>query len=268
MTNERPLFTIITVCFNARDVIEDTIRSVLGQTFKDFQYLIVDGKSTDGTCDIISRYLNDERILFVSEPDRGLYDAMNKGIRLSKGRYLNFMNAGDCLADPDVLKDISTVINREPGLDMVYGNVLYRYDDGTESVRKYPSYCSKGWYQLLGDCINHQGLFSKRENYEEFDFAIDKYRISCYRDWITHQCALKKKFKAVDRIICRFSYSEDSFTAKNYDEHLVELEQILKEYYPLGFPLYRLMKAIRKGKVTSKILHGLYELVFLKGKGR
>ncbi len=267
MVNDIPLFTVITVCFNAEDVIEATIRSVLDQSCADFQYVLVDGKSTDGTCEIISRYLSDDRIVFVSEPDKGLYDAMNKGIRMAKGAYLNFMNAGDCFADKNVLKDVADVINSCPDMDHIYGNVLYRYEDGSSRLRRYPQYCCKGWYQLLGDCINHQGLFSKRENYEESDFAIDKYRISCYRDWITRQCSLKKKFKAIDRTICSFSFGGTSFTAMNYEEHLVELESILKEYYPFGYPLYSLMKAIRKGKITSKILHGLYEAVFLrKGK--
>ncbi len=263
---EKPLFTVITVCYQAADVIEETIRSVLDQTFPDFQYLIVDGQSTDGTCDVIGKYLSDERITFISEADKGLYDAMNKGIRMSKGAYLNFMNAGDRLADKDVLKDIADTIKRYPEMDFIYGNVLYRYEDGSESIRRYPQYCCKGWYQLLGDCINHQGLFSKRENYEEFDFAIDKYRISCYRDWITHHCSLKKRFKAVDRLICSFSFGGSSFTAMNYEEHLRELDSILKEYYPLGYPLYRLMSAIRRGKVSSRILHGLYEIVFLRGR--
>ncbi len=267
MTKGQPLFTIVTVCYQAADIIEDTIRSVLEQTFTDFEYLIVDGKSTDGTCEVISRYLDDERITYVSEPDKGLYDAMNKGIRMSRGAYLNFMNAGDRFADKDILMYISGVIKDHPEMDFIYGNVSYRYEDGSTEVRRYPQYCCKGWYQLLGDCINHQGLFSKRENYEEFDFAIDKYRISCYRDWITHQCSLKKKFKAVDKIICSFYVGDTSFTTRNYAEHLVELDSILKEYYPLGFPLYCLMRAIRKGKISSKILHGLYELVFLRKKG-
>ncbi|MCR5421153.1 MAG: glycosyltransferase [Lachnospiraceae bacterium] len=262
----RPLFAVITVCYQAEDVIEDTIRSVLNQSYKDFEYIIVDGGSTDGTCKIIEKYIKDPRIKYTSEKDKGLYDAMNKGIKRSVGAYINYMNAGDCLADEDVLRDVSEVIKENPRMDFIYGNVLYRYDDGSEMVRKYPWYCSTGLYQLMGDCINHQGLFAKRIHYEQIPFAIDKYRISCYRDWITHQCSLKKKFKAMDRIICRFSFSENSFTALNYKEHLVELDKILKEYYPLGFPIYRMIKAVRNGKTSAKILHRIYEIVFLKKK--
>lgn len=261
----KPLFTVITVCYQAKDVIENTIKSVLEQNYSDFEYIIIDGSSTDGTCEIINKYLEDSRIRYISEPDKGLYDAMNKGIRMSEGKYLNFMNAGDCFSDSDILKDVSEVISKNPGVDFIYGNVLYVYDNDEERIRRYPWYCSTRLYQLMGDCINHQGLFAKREHYDEREFAIDKYRISCYRDWISYQCSTAKKFKAIDRVICRFSVGEDSFTTKNYEEHLKELDYILKEYYPLGFPIYVIIRTIRRGKISSKILHKAYELVFLRG---
>ncbi|MBQ7586955.1 MAG: glycosyltransferase [Lachnospiraceae bacterium] len=261
-----PLFTIITVCYQAESVIEATIRSVLDQSFTDFEYIIVDGASTDGTNEIIKKYLSDPRLVHISEPDKGLYDAMNKGIRLSKGSYLNFMNAGDCLADPDVLKDVSRVIEDNPDVDFIYGDVLYIYENGSEGVRKYPWYCSTKLYQLLGDCINHQSMFAKRHNYAEREFDLETYKVNCYRDWISYQCSTNKKFKAMNRITCRFSFGGTSFTLAHFDEHLSELDLILKRYYPLGYPIYVVIRSIRKGKLSSKLLHKAYELVFIRKK--
>ena len=89
-----PKFSIITVTYNAGKVLEDTIQSVITQTYKNVEYIIVDGKSTDGTMDIVNRYREHIHTI-VSEPDKGLYDAMNKGIDLATGDYLCFLNAGD-----------------------------------------------------------------------------------------------------------------------------------------------------------------------------
>lgn len=260
-----PLFTIVTVCYQAHDVIEATIKSVLEQSYKDFEYIIVDGASTDGTCDIISRYTGDPRIRYISEPDKGLYDAMNKGIRMSTGSYLNFMNAGDCMSDPDVLKAVSRVIKDNPDTDFIYGDVIYIYENGDQRIRKYPWYCATKLYQLMGDCINHQGLFAKRHNYTEREFDLETYKINCYRDWISYQCSTRKKFKAMGRVVCRFSFGGNSFTVRHFDGHLSELDDILKRYYPLGYPLYVVIRTIRKGRISSKLLHKAYEIVFLRG---
>ena len=94
-------FSIITVVFNAVADLEKTIKSILGQRFPDREYIIIDGGSTDGTVDIIRRY-EKQLAFWSSEPDRGIYDAMNKGVLKARGNFLNFMNAGDLFADENV----------------------------------------------------------------------------------------------------------------------------------------------------------------------
>lgn len=101
-----PKITVITVCFNAKDVLENTIKSVVGQTYADYEYLIIDGGSNDGSIEIILQYATNPHVRWISEPDKGIYDAMNKGIKMAKGEWLNFMNAGDCYVNESVLSNI------------------------------------------------------------------------------------------------------------------------------------------------------------------
>lgn len=97
--------SVVTVCYNAADTIERTMLSVLNQTYHDIEYIIIDGGSTDGTVDIIRKYA-DKIAYWASEPDKGIYDAMNKGIKVATGEWINFMNAGDIFCDKNVLTNI------------------------------------------------------------------------------------------------------------------------------------------------------------------
>ena len=100
-----PKISIITVCFNAADIIEKTVLSVLSQSYTDYEYIIIDGGSTDGTMEVLNRY-SKQIATIISEPDRGIYDAMNKGISKAHGEWVNFMNAGDTFVDSDVLSKV------------------------------------------------------------------------------------------------------------------------------------------------------------------
>lgn len=101
----KPKITVVTVCFNAAETIEKTILSVVGQTYDNIEYLIIDGGSKDDTLEIIKKYENNIS-KWISEPDKGIYDAMNKAIKMATGEWINFMNAGDCFAADDVLEKI------------------------------------------------------------------------------------------------------------------------------------------------------------------
>ena len=101
-----PKISVITICYNAEKYVEKTIESVLHQTFQDYEYIIVDGGSTDGTLDDIRRYEGNPHVKWISEPDKGIYDALNKGIKMATGEWINCMNAGDCFAADDVLEKV------------------------------------------------------------------------------------------------------------------------------------------------------------------
>lgn len=113
--------SIITVCYNAIGGIEKTILSVLGQSYSNIEYIVIDGASTDGTVDVINKYA-DKIAYFVSEPDGGIYDAMNKGIRVATGEWINFLNAGDVFANGNTLKD--TLSAETDGIDVIYGDSI------------------------------------------------------------------------------------------------------------------------------------------------
>lgn len=125
-----PTISVITICYNAENEIEHTMRSVLNQTYTNLEYIIVDGASKDGTISVVNRIVKEypERdIKVISEPDKGIYDAMNKGIRIAKGEWLNMMNAGDVFADNNVL---SNVLNREIplGKEFLYSNAWLEFE--------------------------------------------------------------------------------------------------------------------------------------------
>lgn len=112
--------SIVTVCYNSVTTIENTMLSVLNQTYPDIEYIIIDGGSTDGTVDIIKKY-TDQVAYWVSEPDNGIYDAMNKGIAAVTGDYINFINAGDTLFSKEVISEIVSYLYDSP--DVLYGDM-------------------------------------------------------------------------------------------------------------------------------------------------
>ncbi len=146
---DKPLISVITVVFNGELFLEETIKSVLNQTYDNVEYLIIDGGSTDGTLDIIKRYKN-QIDYWVSEPDKGIYDAMNKGIALASGTWLNFMNAGDSFNTSTVLNEIFTDSTQFQNIDFIYSDTRF---DGRSVLT-----CS-----IEENIINHQSLIYKKK---------------------------------------------------------------------------------------------------------
>jgi glycosyltransferase involved in cell wall biosynthesis len=151
----RPKITVVTVCYNAAKHLEKTIESVLSQSYPNIEYLIIDGNSTDNTKEIVEKYKN-KIDLFISEPDKGIYDAMNKGIRLAKGDYINFMNAGDYFYDKNTLLNI--IRKAPPQAAMIVGDVQVL--NGTYSEVHRVEDLKTAWRGLK---FCHQSLLLKTE---------------------------------------------------------------------------------------------------------
>ncbi len=130
---EKLKITVVTVCYNASEVIEQTMRSVLNQTYTNMEYVIVDGASKDNTLDIINKVSAEYpqvNIVIKSEPDQGIYDAMNKGIGLATGDWINFMNAGDCFVDAETLEKIFLYKTFDDNVAVICGDFIMKYKWG------------------------------------------------------------------------------------------------------------------------------------------
>ncbi|KQR72114.1 glycosyltransferase family 2 protein [Pedobacter sp. Leaf176] len=169
--------SIITVVFNNEVTISTAIESVLNQTYKDVEYIIIDGKSTDNTLEIINKYaLSISRI--VSEPDGGIYDAMNKGIALATGEVIGILNSDDVYADNNVLNNIMQEFN-EPTIDLVYGNLVYvKNDDLNQVVRKWQSESYYPNFFEDGHVPPHPSLFLRKEVYAVVGTFNQKMRLA------------------------------------------------------------------------------------------
>lgn len=193
--------SIITVCLNAADSIEKTICSVLDQTYSDIEYIIVDGKSVDGTLEIAKKYASRAKI--ISEQDRGIYDAMNKGIDLAKGEYIYFLNSGDVFSSTEIISEIvGELLAHDP--DLLCANVNYVYENGRKELRNYKKEkrLSRFW-MAAGITVCHQGVFARTGIMKQKHFD------SSYLLWGDQEFfayCLKKKYRIAytSKVICDF----------------------------------------------------------------
>lgn len=175
------LLTIITATYNSAETVEDTLRSVLAQTFRDYELLVIDGQSGDGTMDIVRRYEArfGGRLRWVSEPDKGLYDAMNKGLRLAKGDVVGILNSDDFYTSPDVLQHVADAFAADAALDAVYGDVHFVHpDDLGRCTRYYSSRHFHRRWMRLGFMPAHPSFYCRRAVYEEYGAFDLGYRVA------------------------------------------------------------------------------------------
>ncbi|MEY8768495.1 glycosyltransferase family 2 protein [Francisella philomiragia] len=176
-------FTVITVCYNSEKTIQRTLQSIKDQTYKNIEYIIIDGGSTDRTLEIINQYSDIVNIL-VSEPDNGIYDAMNKGIRLATGDYIGFLNSDDYYAN-NIFEEYSIALISE-NYDFIYSNTAYIFDMySNASFYKAPKYKSKKFFKIMKRHIPfcHQSLYVSRKTFQKLKWFNLKYQISADYDF-------------------------------------------------------------------------------------
>ncbi|MCD9854166.1 glycosyltransferase [Epilithonimonas sp. JDS] len=167
--------SIITVAYNNRFGLEETIKSVIGQSYKNIEFIVIDGGSNDGSKELLESY-NSQINYWISEPDKGIYNAMNKGIAKATGDYLIFMNSGDRFASPEILEKIAPQFRNE---DIVYGNAYYELEDRKKYEYRIPSKITIG--SLLKEPICHQSAFFKKELFMKFGIYDESNKIAS--DW-------------------------------------------------------------------------------------
>lgn len=183
--------TLITVCFRSASVIRTALESVLAQREADYEYLVIDGGSSDGTVEILKEYESTfaGRLRWVSEKDKGMYDALNKGIRMATGEVIGWLNADDVLATDDILKRVSEAFTADPKLDGTYGDIRFVKDEAVSSgtaatsldaLRHLPTvrYCSgrhfRPWMFRFGVQTAHPSTFFRRTCFDRWGlYSLD-----------------------------------------------------------------------------------------------
>lgn len=163
--------SIITATWNSASTVRDTFDSVLRQTYKDYEYIVVDGGSKDETLDIIKEYEPrfEGRMKWRSEPDKGIYDAMNKGIARATGEVVGILNSDDFYTSFDVLQAIAKRFEEQKDIDAVYGDVKYvEWENTTRMLRYYSSKHFRRWWMRLGFMPAHPSFYCKKATYERF----------------------------------------------------------------------------------------------------
>lgn len=231
MHNNRPMpkFSVITVTYNAADVLEDTIQSVISQTYHHVEYIIVDGASTDGTMAIVDRYRSRIHTV-VSEPDKGLYDAMNKGMALATGDYLCFLNAGDCFHEDDTLQQMVHTLHGTELPDVMYGNTAIVDAEGHFlRMRRLSPPDQLNWKSFRqGMLVCHQAFFAKRSLAVPYNLT---YRYSSDFDWCIRVMKKAQSFHYTRLTV--IDYLEEGLTTRHHRASLKERFCIMSRHYGL-----------------------------------
>lgn len=174
--NEKPLISIITVVYNGEKYLEQTIESVLNQTYDNIEYLIIDGGSNDGTIEIIKKYENVLK-LWISEPDKGLYDAMNKGIAMAKGEIIGMINSDDWY-ELNAVELIVENYKNNPGKRIFHGDRFDVLPNDSKKIKPFNS--SKFKFIYYGMTYNHPSMFVHEDVYKEQEYNINLRALSDY----------------------------------------------------------------------------------------
>ena len=233
-------FSIITVCYNSEKTIRRTFESILNQSCTDYEYIVVDGGSKDSTLDIIKEYEPkfNGRMHWVSEPDNGIYDAMNKGIRMAKGDFVNMMNSDDQLA-PEALQYVVEKLTEVPDTDIFNGLEKRINADGKEiSVFR-----NSHHFLAAGTEIRHQSAYIRRALHEKIGgYYGEKYSLSADYEFFLRAFESGAKFTPVDRILSIFSL--DGMSDKNAFKSKKQVLRILMDHGYLTKFKYHFFKCI------------------------
>lgn len=245
-------FSIVTVCYNAENEIGDTIKSVINQDYDQFEYIIIDGKSTDDTLNILKN--NEDKIdCFLSEPDLGIYDAMNKGLKLAKGRFINFLNAGDRFVSNTILSEVASISNFD-NFKIISGDFILVDDQfGSQRIIKTKRISFKNLKKDFYAC--HQSIYIEKDIASNYDLS---FQIKADYKWVLEALNKVKNGQVHKLNTPLVYYSKEGFSNSLFCKNLSELIRL--QYETFGFwqvsknshiYIYRLLRSIKDIIVKS-----------------
>lgn len=243
-----PKFSIITITYNASKWLERTILSVLSQSYPSIEYILIDGASTDGTLDIIRQYASGITT-WVSEPDKGLYDAMNKGLKRATGDYVWFINAGDTLYTADTVQKIVASLKKDVSLpDILYGETMIVDAQGHQlGMRRLKAPERLTWKSFrMGMLVCHQSFIAKRELAPLYN---TEYRLAADYDWCIRCMQKARTLRNTQLVLSNFL--EDGLSSLQRKASLKERYRVMCRYY---------------GPLTTGALHIWFALRFYTAK--
>ncbi|MBW2937724.1 glycosyltransferase [Aureisphaera sp. CAU 1614] len=273
------MLSIITINYNNRAGLEATLKSVQSQTYQDFEHIVIDGHSTDGSKEVIEGYK--EKLSYcVSEPDNGVYQAMNKGIAVAKGEYLQFLNSGDVFEDTDVLLDVSKEF--VSALDIYYGDLLF-VGKGESRVQDYPDKLTFSYFKNRS--LGHPAAFIKRDLFERVFYYNENLKICSDWEFFIHAvCKHNATYQHISRIVAKFdthgmssspeyksliAEEQDVILRRDFSFFLKEIEQYEVALKRIEKPPYVWVSRLWQGRfsrfATAKLLK-LLLFIFPKTK--
>ena len=265
------ILSIITINLNNSSGLEKTIKSVLSQVFTRFEYIVIDGASTDNSINVIRRYANTygDRFKWISETDKGIYNAMNKGIRMATGEYVQILNSGDCLASDDVTERMLEELKKNDYPPILYGSMLKDMPDG----RIMRDRCFAGQeISFLGfytGTLNHSPAYIRKDLFEKYGLYDENLRIVSDWKWYLQAIILgEEKPVYTDIDVTLFDMHGISETNKELDKAerkrvLAELipQTILSDYDSWAFPISQ-MKRLKRHPWAYKLVWFLERCLF------
>lgn len=219
----QPFFSIVTVCRNAEAPLRRTIPTLAAQSFHDYEWLIIDGASCDRSLELVHKAsVVAKRV--VSEPDSGIYDAMNKAIGLAKGRWIYFLNAGDQLASPTVLQQVFALVTKGDSTDLVWGDVMYVRAD-THLLHRFAHVRPA---LLPFEDLNHQAVFARPSLFEEFGSFDLRYRLCADYEWLLRVLRGGATYRYLP--LCIANFEADGAHARNVPLLRLEQRQIRRRH--------------------------------------
>lgn len=223
------LVTVITINYNNAAGLERTIKSVREQTAQDVEHIVIDGGSTDGSKEIIEKYKSGFSY-WVSEPDHGVYDAMNKGIARATGTYLLFLNSGDTLHGNDILSNIQPFLTGNEAI--IYGNLNMIKENGSSFINTYPQKLDFNFFKNTS--LGHPATFIKSTLFKKYgNYRTDLNIVADWAFFLKTICIEQVSYKKVTLVIANFYEGGISTALAHETKHKEELKKVILEHYDL-----------------------------------